>query len=337
MNFHLGCGFERDEHGVLCMNPIKFIEKMEASYEQMFGCKPTTRFHSPLAENDHPELDSSSFLGDTDIQKYQSMVGSLQWVIAIGRFDVQTAVMTLSSFRVQPREGHLNRAKRIYGYISKFRHFKIRFRVGIPDFVLTEGNSTDWSNTVYGEHSEDLPSDAPKPLGKVVVLSHFYDANLMHDILSGKAVTGILHFANKTPIMWFSKKQATSETATFGAEFVSARTCIEQIVDIRQSFRYLGTRVHDTSYTWGDNEKMIQTSTFPYARLHKRHHILSYHYVRSMIARGFILMQHLAGKDNCADILTKHWGHSVVYPLLKPIFYYCGNTGDLLQDDCTRY
>eukprot|EP00536_Pseudo-nitzschia_multiseries_P003119 jgi/Psemu1/6997/gm1.6997_g len=65
-----------------------------------------------------------------------------------------------------------------------------------------------------------------------------------------------------------------------------------------------------------------------------RHHILSYHYVRSMIVRGFILMQHLAGKDNCADILTKHWGHSVVlYPLLKPIFHYCGNTGDLLQND----
>eukprot|EP00536_Pseudo-nitzschia_multiseries_P019502 jgi/Psemu1/61063/gm1.61063_g len=82
-----------------------------------------------------------------------------------------------------------------------------------------------------------------------------------------------------------------------------------------------------------DNEKMIQTSTFPYARLHKRHSILLFHYVRSMIARGFILMMHIPGKDNCADILTKHWGYSVVYPLLRPIFHFCGNTGDLLQDD----
>eukprot|EP00536_Pseudo-nitzschia_multiseries_P000843 jgi/Psemu1/1953/gm1.1953_g len=81
------------------------------------------------------------------------------------------------------------------------------------------------------------------------------------------------------------------------------------------------------------NKKMIQTATFPYARLHKRHRILSYHYVCSMIARGFIRMQHIPGKDNCTDILTKHWGHSVVYPLLKPIFHFCGNTGDLLQDD----
>eukprot|EP00536_Pseudo-nitzschia_multiseries_P018422 jgi/Psemu1/55533/gm1.55533_g len=28
-----------------------------------------------------------------------------------------------------------------------------------------------------------------------------------------------------------------------------------------------------------------------------------------------------------------HWGHFVVYPLLKPIFHFCGNTGDLLQDN----
>eukprot|EP00536_Pseudo-nitzschia_multiseries_P018120 jgi/Psemu1/54206/gm1.54206_g len=125
-----------------------------------------------------------------------------------------------------------------------------------------------------------------------------------------------------------------TETARFGAEFVAGRTCIEQIsIDLQQSFRYLGTCVHDLSYLWGDNKKIIQTATFPYARLHKRHHILSYHYVRSMIAKVFVRMLHIPGKDNCADILTKHWGHSVVYSLLKPIFHFCGNTGDLLQDD----
>eukprot|EP00536_Pseudo-nitzschia_multiseries_P013847 jgi/Psemu1/36665/gm1.36665_g len=36
---------------------------------------------------------------------------------------------------------------------------------------------------------------------------------------------------------------------------------------------------------------------------------------------------------SASDILTKHWSHSVVYPLLRPIFHFCGNTGDLLQDD----
>ena len=49
----------------------------------------------------------------------------------------------------------------------------------------------------------------------------------MHDIATGKSVTGILHVINKTPFDWYSKKQATVETATYGSEFVSAPTCVE--------------------------------------------------------------------------------------------------------------
>jgi hypothetical protein len=54
----------------------------------------------------------------------------------------------------------------------------------------------------------------------------YVDANLYHDMLTGKAVTGILHFLNQTPFDWFTKKQATVETATFGSENSAARTAI---------------------------------------------------------------------------------------------------------------
>ena len=39
--------------------------------------------------------------------------------------------------------------------------------------------------------------------------------------------------ANLTPMMWYLKKQATLETAIYGAEFLAARTCMEQNVDLR--------------------------------------------------------------------------------------------------------
>ena len=155
----------------------------------------------------------------------------------------------------------------------------------------------------------------------------------MHDVLSGKSVTGCIHLANKTPIMWYSKKQATSETATYGAEFVAGRTCIEQMIDLRNTFRYLGVPIKDTSYLFGDNEAMVQSSSFPYARLHKRHNILSYHFVRSMVARGFIALHHIKSATNLADVLTKHWSHGSVYDLLRPIFHHAGNTASLYIDD----
>ena len=62
----------------------------------------------------------------------------------------------------------------------------------------------------------------------------------MHDVLSGKAVTGCIHFANKTPLVSFSKKQATSEIAPYESKFIAGRADIEQAVDLQASFQYLG-------------------------------------------------------------------------------------------------
>jgi hypothetical protein len=37
LNFHLGCGFERDSEGVLvCIYPSRYIDKMEDAYKQHF-------------------------------------------------------------------------------------------------------------------------------------------------------------------------------------------------------------------------------------------------------------------------------------------------------------
>ena len=52
---------------------------------------------------------------------------------------------------------------------------------------------------------EVLPTDAPKGLGKRVQFTSYVDANLYHDLISGKLVTGNLHLANKTLIDQFSK------------------------------------------------------------------------------------------------------------------------------------
>jgi hypothetical protein len=156
----------------------------------------------------------------------------------------------------------------------------------------------DWEHYVYGNPTEDLPTDAPPPsLGKQIVLTHYFDVNLMHDVLSGKAITGVVHFYNKTPVDWYCKKQSTTETATYGSKFLACRTCFEQIIDHRQYLR--------------DNDAMINSATIPDAKLHKRHNILSFHFVRSMIACEYINLQHIKSECNTADILTKLWS----YPL----------------------
>ena len=39
---------------------------------------------------------------------YQSLLGALQWAVSLGRLDVNTAVMTMASFRVEPNNQSSN-------------------------------------------------------------------------------------------------------------------------------------------------------------------------------------------------------------------------------------
>jgi len=149
-------------------------------------------------------------------------------------------IMTLSAFRAQPRRGHLDRIKRVYGYLSRMKGSAIRIRTNMPDLSDVPIERYDWSKTVYAGATEEVPDNIPQPKGKPVKLITYADSNLCHNILNGKAVTGILHYVNQTPFDWYSKKQATVETATYGAEELAARTAIEQCRANRLTFHYLG-------------------------------------------------------------------------------------------------
>jgi hypothetical protein len=101
----------------------------------------------------------------TKIAQYQSMIDALQWIVTIGQFDIHSAVMTMSGFRMAPRIGHLNRLRRIYGYLLKMKLASIRVRTDKLDISDLPDNAYDWTYTVYGKVEELLPVDAPEPLG----------------------------------------------------------------------------------------------------------------------------------------------------------------------------
>jgi len=131
--FHLGCGFFRDEEGVLCHAPKKHIKKILENCRRIFGTwpKPAT---SPLTAGDHPELDASELLNEHNQKACQSLIGAPQWAIQIGRFDIQTTVMTLSRCRAVPRQGHLDRVKKIHGCL--LRCTMLQSRSGLTHLII---------------------------------------------------------------------------------------------------------------------------------------------------------------------------------------------------------
>ena len=325
--YHLGCTYKREPDGTLVGDPRRYVEKILEGYEILFGNKPK-KYKTPLDRQDHPELDDSELCEEKDIAIYQSIIGQLQWVVTIGRFDIFTSVMTLARFRAAPRIGHLERAKRVVGYLAGMYHGAIRFRLHEPDYSNLPDQNYDWFR-VYDGAREEVPKDAPEPKGLPVVTTTFVDANLKHDMITGRSASGILHLVNGTPMDWYSKRQATVETATFGSEFVSARIACDQIMELRIFLRYLGVPLRDSSYLFGDNKSVVTNSTVPHSILSKRHHFLSYNRVRECMASKAIKFYWKDGKTNPADVLTKNWDFVTGWPLLKPLLFWRGDVSAL--------
>ncbi len=326
--YHLGGDFFRDKEGTYCYGAQTYVGRLNKNYHMLFGEEPKP-YYAPLdKDDDHPELDTSDLLGPDGVAKFQSLIGALQWTISLCRFDVAHSVMSLGRFRHAPRKGHLDRVKRICGYLSKLKQAAIRFRVGIPNHEKDFPHHVkyDWMETVYGNPSEPIDPRAPEPKGKLVRTTTHVDANLMNDLITGRSATGILHFVNQTPIAWFSRRQDQVETATYGSEFMAARQAVEQIMDLRYTLRSFGVPLDGPAWLFGDNKSVVTQSTLPHSTLQKRWNALSYHRVREAVAGGWLRFEHIPGTNNPSDILTKPLPYYKARVFIDPLLLWKGET-----------
>ena len=101
---------------------------------------------------------------------------------------------------------------------------------------------------------------------------------------------------------------------------------MEQIVDNRNTFCYLGVPIGETTYLFGDNKSVVDSAITQHGKLNKRHTMLSYHCRRHAIASGFLLFYHIPGQLNPTDILSKHWAYQAVWHnQLQPLMFWSRN------------
>ena len=78
--------------------PKKFVEKLKETKIRLFNEDPPKGLKTPLDKNDHPELDTSDILEGIQVNHYLTMVCRLQWLITLGRFDIQSQLVSMSRF-----------------------------------------------------------------------------------------------------------------------------------------------------------------------------------------------------------------------------------------------
>ena len=136
-------------------------------------------------------------------------------------------------------------------------------------------------------------------------MSCFVDANHASDKITRRSQSGIIIYCNSAPILWYSKRQNTVESSTFGSEFVALRLATELVMSLRYKLRMFGIPIDGHTDIYCDNESVYKNVSHVDSQLKKKHNSICYHRVREAVAAGTIFVHKVESAYNLADILTK--------------------------------
>ena len=60
-------------------------------------------------------------------------------------------------------------------------------------------------------------------------------------------------FLNNTPVKWYSKKQNTVESSSYGSALVTARIVTDQVVEMRYKLMMMSVPIKGSTLMFGDN------------------------------------------------------------------------------------
>ena len=99
-----------------------------------------------------------------------------------------------------------------------------------PDIDMNSFHIQDWIYSIYYSPGEEIrksfPPNMPHPLCNSLTIHCFVDADHAGESLMRRLRTGFIFMPNNAPIYWYSKKQTTVETSTFGIEFMAKKQSV---------------------------------------------------------------------------------------------------------------
>jgi hypothetical protein len=300
---------ESDEPGKIrwAMSSSKYVARAVKDVEmelESVGLGLPKRTTTPLSQGYRPELDQTAELDARRLNYYQGLVGVLRWICELGRVDILMPVSLISRYLVSAREGHLQQLFHVFAYLKQYDRSTMVFDDTEPNYDPRRFATQDWSK-YYPDAKEAIPENMPEPRGKPVMMTCFVDADHAGCQLTRRSHTGVILYINRAPIIWYSKRQNTVESSTFGSEFIAMKIAVELIEGLRYKLRMMGVPVEDPCNVFCDNEAVVKNSTRPESTLKKKHQAIAYHRTREAQAAGTVRIAKEDGETNLADIFTK--------------------------------
>lgn len=195
----------------------------------------------------------------------------------------------------------------MFAYLKIHHNAEIVFDPSEPCLDQTLFERKDWTTSEFGhvDGKEEIPANAPQPRGFGFTVVAKVDADHGSDSVTRRSRTAFLVYVNSALIYWFSKKQTSIESSTFGSEFIAMKQCCEYVRGLRYKLRMMGVPINGPSYIMGDNQSVLANSSIPDSTLKKKSQSIAFHFVREGAARDEWRTAYVNTHENESDLLSK--------------------------------
>ncbi|GKB72361.1 putative RNA-directed DNA polymerase [Tanacetum coccineum] len=203
---------------------------------------------------------------------YASAVGSIMYAMTCTRPDVSFALSMVSPHQQNPGEGHWTSVMNILMYLRNTK-----------DMFLVYGGEKELRVTGYCDTSWQTNKD------------------------DRKSQSGWVFLLNEVTVTWKSSKQDTVADSICKSEYIAACEASKEAIWMKNFIRDLGVvpTVQDPIEIFCDNESAVALTKEPKDHGKSKHIDRKYHFVRSKVAEGHVIVKDVRSEDNSADPFTK--------------------------------
>jgi hypothetical protein len=265
----LGMRISRDRaQGTLRLSQAEYIERVLERFNMQSAKAVGTPLgsHFKLSQGQSPKTDAErEYMAKVP---YTSAVGSLMYAMVNTRPDIAHAVGVVSRFASNPGKQHWEAVKWIMRYLR-----------GTTDLPLCFGK------------------------GKLTVQG-YVDADFAGDQDTRRSTTGYIYTMGSTAVSWVSRLQKLVTLSTTEAEYVAVTEAAKEMIWLKGFLEELGLK-QENCVLFSDSQSAIHLAKNPVFHARTKHIDLRYHFIRSLLEDGDLLLEKILGDRNPADMLTK--------------------------------
>lgn len=262
--FYLGMSIERNrDNRTVEIHQHAFLDALLNKY----GMQDAKAVSTPMSLKLHKRTSDEE---PCDKQLYQSMVGSLMYLMTASRPDLAFSVGVLSRFCSDPSKEHMVALKRVFRYLKGTRCWKLRLGGEGPD----ESRLDIYVDSDYAGDKDDFRSTS----GMVVTFGGAID--------------------------WRSRKQRSTAQSTTDAEYYSFGAACMRITHLMHLMEEIGIEIKPVVYT--DSQSMLASVKNRIFRGTEVAHIATkFHLAADMVRENRVGMEYIPTTEMVADALTK--------------------------------